>query len=250
MRSRLPLAILLALLASLSAAFAADGPSFNQVKPGTFDPGNTFLVQSTWLSGIGCPKNPAASPFTCPSADPNDPHNQGLLLAKTGPTPLNASAGAELKNVKGTFLTDLGYDIRKPASFLLIGDPRGSHCGAGAPRFNVQTYDPITNTTLNHFVGCSSPAPLVTVLNPGWLRLRWTAAQLALASPAIAPTDKVAGIQIIFDEGQDATPDNFGLAILDNIDVNGTLVGQGPRHDDKDNNDRDKEGKDKKHGGD
>jgi len=30
------------------------------------------------------------------------------------------------------------------------------------------------------------------------------------------------------DEGADTGPDNFGVAILDNIDVNGTLVGQGP----------------------
>ena len=32
-------------------------------------------------------------------------------------------------------------------------------------------------------------------------------------------------ITIVFDEGQDTAPDNFGLAVLDNIDVNGTLVG-------------------------
>jgi hypothetical protein len=34
-------------------------------------------------------------------------------------------------------------------------------------------------------------------------------------------------ILIIFDEGQDAGPDFFGAAILDNIDVNGALVGHG-----------------------
>ena len=32
----------------------------------------------------------------------------------------------------------------------------------------------------------------------------------------------------MFDEGTDTGPDFFGAAILDNIDVNGTLVGQGP----------------------
>jgi len=37
----------------------------------------------------------------------------------------------------------------------------------------------------------------------------------------------VKSISIIFDEGQDAGPDNFGLAVLDNIDINGTLVGRG-----------------------
>jgi len=38
----------------------------------------------------------------------------------------------------------------------------------------------------------------------------------------------VRSIEIVFDEGQDVAPTNFGEAILDNIDVNGTLVGRGP----------------------
>jgi hypothetical protein len=35
-------------------------------------------------------------------------------------------------------------------------------------------------------------------------------------------------ISIVFDEGQDTGPDFFGLAVLDNIDVSGSLVGRGP----------------------
>jgi hypothetical protein len=65
----------------------------------------------------------------------------------------------------------------------------------------------------------------------GWIRLRWGAAELAGAFPPITPLDTVSSITIIFDEGQDTGgPDNFGLAVLDNIDVNGTLTGQGPSH--------------------
>jgi len=37
----------------------------------------------------------------------------------------------------------------------------------------------------------------------------------------------VTRIVIVFDEGTDTGPDFFGAAILDNIDVNGTLVGEG-----------------------
>jgi len=39
----------------------------------------------------------------------------------------------------------------------------------------------------------------------------------------------VRSITIVFDEGQDASggPDQFGAAVLDNVDVNGTMVGQG-----------------------
>jgi hypothetical protein len=54
----------------------------------------------------------------------------------------------------------------------------------------------------------------------------------------------VKSISIVFDEGQDTGPDNFGLAVLDNIDVNGTLVGN---HEANNDNDEDK-GKDTEHG--
>jgi len=37
----------------------------------------------------------------------------------------------------------------------------------------------------------------------------------------------VPSLTIVFDEGTDTGPDFFGAAILDDIDVNGTLVGQG-----------------------
>jgi hypothetical protein len=73
----------------------------------------------------------------------------------------------------------------------------------------------------------------------GWQRLRWggTAPLLAFdaSTGALVPvTGTVQSIEIVFDEGQDASggPDQFGLAVLDNIDVNGVLVGQGsgPSH--------------------
>ena len=100
----------------------------------------------------------------------------------------------------------------------------------------MTTVDDVT-----HFVGCSSPSPLQTATGTGWIRLRWTAGQLAAAG--IAPGDTVKSISIVFDEGQDTGPDFFGLAVLDNIDVNGKLVGSGPGkvHDDRD----DCKGKDK-----
>jgi hypothetical protein len=210
----------------------ADDPI--KVVPFDFDPFKTSLVRARWLRGIGCPTgatafiddpltpafDPKPVPYTdnaCMTGDPkeNPGRNEGLLLVKTGPTGNFASAGAELKGVKGITLTELGYDIRS-----------GSHCGAGAPRFNVVTSDGV-----NHFVGCSSPAGAPTAVGMGWTRLRWDAALLATAFPPISPlNNEVQSITIIFDEGQDAMggPDMFGLAVLDNIDVNGTMVGRGP----------------------
>jgi hypothetical protein len=212
--------------------------NFRVVKPQEFDPGKTNLVQAAWLNGIGCPTGafialPNASftgvagtaPFTdtaCMTGDPNDQRNQGLLLVKTGPTNNFAAAVAELINVKGITLTELGYDIRKIG---LSTDPLGSHCGAGAPRFNVVTSDGMV-----HFLGCNSPPPPPQPPSlTGWIRLRWGAAELLAAFPPILPTDVVQRIVIVFDEGQDASggPDQFGAAILDNIDVNGILVGHG-----------------------
>ena len=85
----------------------------------------------------------------------------------------------------------------------------------------------VTDDGVTHFVGCSSPPPAVTPASQGWKRLRWTPAQ---AFPPIVGT--VRSIIIVFDEGQDATsvlgPDTgAGLAVIDNIDVNGQLVGRG-----------------------
>jgi len=68
---------------------------------------------------------------------------------------------------------------------------------------------------------------MVTAASNAWIRLRWGAAALAASFPPILPTDVVRRIVIVFDEGTDTGPDFFGAAILDNIDVNGTLVGEG-----------------------
>jgi hypothetical protein len=157
-----------------------------------------------------------------PDGDSSDHHNEGLLLVKTGPTNNFAAATAELTNVKTITLTELGYDIRKSGGDA--SSPLGSHCGAGAPRFDVVTTDGTV-----HFVGCNSPLAMVTATSNAWIRLRWFAAELAMAFPPIMSTDVVQRIVIVFDEGTDASggPDEFGAAILDNIDVNGTLVGEG-----------------------
>ena len=143
-----------------------------------------------------------------------------MLLVKTGPTENFAAATAELINVKGMIVNELGYDIRK--SGASGASPLGSHCGAGAPRFDIVTSDGNI-----HFIGCNSPPGAVIAFSNGWVRLRW---DTATAFPPVMPGQTVNRIVIVFDEGQDASggPDQFGAAILDNIDVNGFLVGRGP----------------------
>jgi hypothetical protein len=240
------LSLSLALTLPLSAARADDDNDGKfQVVPKVFDPAETDLVQSTWLGGTGCPTaaryaqataannfNPtkATGTFTdpaCLTGDPKDKENEGLLLVKTGPTDNNAAALAEIKGLpKNLVLTELGYDIRKPGANQT--DPRGSHCGAGAPRFNI------TTTAGFFFLGCNSPPPTTDTAGIGWQRLRWggTAPLMAFASSGVLTpvTGTVKQLEIVFDEGQDPSggPDQFGAAILDNIDVNGVLVGRGP----------------------
>src|SRR5438094_5411654 len=244
MKLRAILTVLAIVTLTAGAAYAA--AKFT-VTASEFDPAHTFLVQAQWLDGIGCPTNAGVSAdgstitshytdAACTTGDSSDSHNQGLLLVKTGATPNYAAAQADISGVSGIHLTELGYDIRKPRTFA---DASGSHCGAGAPRFDV-----ITSDNVDHFVGCASPPPLQTATGLGFLRLRWTAVQLAAAFPPILPTDTVKSITIIFDEGQDTAPDNFGLAVLDNIDINGTLVGQGDNAGDNNkgkNKDKDKD---------
>ena len=220
-----------------------DDDKFKGVTAGEFDPQHTFLVQGQWIRGIGCPTDartaacdpsdpncnrtipgPTYTDPACPTGDEKDRRNEGLLLSKVGPTTNVAAAGADLKNVRGITLTELGYDIRKAGPN--VADARGSHCGAGAPRFNVAT------TAGFFFVGCNSPAPDSQTDGDGFIRLRWgvggTVQGFNAATGVLEPiTGTVRSIMLVFDEGTDTGPDNFGLAVLDNIDVNGTIVGRG-----------------------
>jgi hypothetical protein len=210
------------------------------VTPHDFDPAKTFLVEAAWLDGIGCPTGasvatyPSTTPtgtFTdsaCAAGDPKDKKNEGLLLLKSGPTSNNASAVAELKKVRGVTLHELGYDIKK-IGVPGLDSPQGSHCGAGAPRFDIVTTDD------SYFVGCRSPVPnSQTTASPGsgdaWDRLRWGTSGVVMGFSytsflLVAITGTVQRIAIVFDEGTDTGMDYFGTAILDNIEVNGTIVG-------------------------
>jgi hypothetical protein len=223
----------------VAAAGATAAAVFHTAKPQEFDPFDTNLVQAAWLGGIGCPTGAKTVTFdaagnlqtgtytdpACATGDPQDTGNEGVLLAKTGPTGNIASALVLLTQVPET-ITELGYDIRKPGPSV---DPRGSHCGAGAPRFNI-----VTKQGQTFFLGCNSPPAPVQQVGTGWLRLRWGGSTPLLAFSTAGALVNVSTLDvdrllIVFDEGQDASggPDQFGAAILDNIDVNGVLVGEG-----------------------
>lgn len=111
----------------VSTGVAADNCPF-QVRPFVFDPDQTGTVVSQWVPHLGEPGN-------CGDTSRD---RFGLLLSKNTLTTTNAAAGAEITGVEGIHLMEVGWDIRKKTP---PGTPDGSHCGAGAPRFNVTTSD-------------------------------------------------------------------------------------------------------------
>lgn len=117
-----------------------------------------------------------------------------LYLQKLGPTSNCAAGGAVVEGVEGMTITELGFDYRTDG-----------HCGGGAPRFNLYT------DTGTLFFGCNSGTQTPTD-DPEWVRVR-------IAVPSV----EVNAIQIIFDEGEDV---GDGFVYLDNIDINGTLIGK------------------------
>jgi hypothetical protein len=193
-------------IAAVCPAYAADNDNDKfKVDPGVFigkagdcgpTPGSR-IVGAAWVKDMGLP-------------DTHGNDSEALLLSKNGATADCSAAGASLKGVKGITLTEIGFDIRN-----------GGHCGAGAPRFNVQATDGF------HFLGgCANATQTPNTPQAGWTRVRIDPTNPAQAFPPIAPGAKIISIDIVFDEGVDTGPDFSGIAVLDNIDVNGVLVGR------------------------
>jgi hypothetical protein len=180
--------------ASLAASAAASADPGFQAKPGTFDPDKTGIVTAQWINNIGLPDSGGS--------------NFGLAMSKNGTTATNAAAGAAITGVQGITLTELGFDYKA-----------GGHCGAGAPRFNVQATDGF------HFMGgCSNSTQSAAA--PGWIRARINPYNPGQSFPVLSPTATILTITVIFDEGTDTAVTGAGSVILDNIDVNGTLIGK------------------------
>jgi hypothetical protein len=197
---------------------------------GTGMPAGSRIVTSAWLTGMGLPDDGTSA--NAAAASRNDPHS-GLLLSKNGPTANCSAAGATIKGAEGMTLTatsELGFDYRN-----------GGHCGAGAPRFNL-----VTSDNMFHFIGgCANGTNTAAPQDPAeWTRSRFTLTNPAQAFPPITPGTKIKSLSIIFDEGTDSTsaedPRGVGLAVIDNIDVNGNIITRGDgkgddKGDDKDN---------------
>jgi len=184
---------------------------------GTF---GSHIVTSAWLGGMGLPDSGGDTALNGVLDTANDPHH-GLLLSKNGPSTDCSSAGARITGVQGLSVDatfTLGFDYRN-----------GGHCGAGAPRFNVVA-KPATGPNTSHFVGgCANGVQTAAPQDPAqWTRARFTPAQ---QFPSIPPGSRIVSIDLIFDEGTDSVvagdAQGVGVAVVDNIDINGRFIARG-----------------------
>jgi hypothetical protein len=170
-------------------------------------PAGSRIVQAEWLDGLGLP-------------DAGGSARSGLLLSKNGPTADCSAAVVRIHGIAGEAIDELGFDYRN-----------GSHCGGGAPRFGV-----VSREGFYYFVGCASGTKEPAPPDEGqWTRVRFGPRSFVPSSPEAPPFElgvtPVDRLYVVFDEGTDATsagnPAGSGLAILDNIDVNGELIERG-----------------------
>jgi hypothetical protein len=185
-----------------------------KVAAAVYDPGHINEASAEWEVGIGCIGSVSNA---CVTGDFEDTQNTGLYLAKSGATPDQVAAFGVVSGLPHGMSAigplEFGYDIRN-----------GGHCGSGAVRFNV-----VTNDNITHFIGCNSPPPTSSDSELGWTRMRWgdkAGNIMPPADPAFLPGNTIVSVAIVLDEGIDTGPDFSGFAILDNIDIDGVLVGR------------------------
>jgi hypothetical protein len=171
-----------------------------QAIPFTSDPNLTGTVSAEWVRGPGVPV-----------VNTDDQNKYGLVLTKYSPTSTAASAGANITGVSGISITEIGFDVAE-----------GGHCTATAPRFVITT----TDSVVHNVVGCAMGTSVLPAPALGWKRVRFDVTNLAQAVPPINPTSTVQSMSVVLDKGPDATTKS-GNDILDNIDVNGSLIGRG-----------------------
>jgi hypothetical protein len=173
-----------------------------KLRPGSFGPD----TEGAWKSKQGLP-------------DSKGNARHALYLQKFTTTATVAAAYAVVDNIEGTpvsELTGLSWEHRMDG-----------HCGAGAPRWNIEVEDP-NGTPHTVFLGCAAAAH-----DPGsglnWMRDSYSAVaiQAAFTAAGVDPGATITQLYILFDEGTDTPTGGMiaaaGFVYLDNITVNGKV---------------------------
>lgn len=147
-----------------------------------------------WHAREGLPENRGGS-------------NHALHMARTDPA-ATGQAGAVIDGAEGITLTELGFDYKN-----------GEHCTVSAPRLLVRTEPDGDRYSFGCAQGIHTPAP-ADMLN--WTRVRFTDADAALVEGTTPwpgfNNVAVRSLVVLFDE--------LGVVHLDNLDVNGILIGK------------------------
>jgi len=150
-------------------------------------------LAAAWVDNMG------ATPLST-----SDPLNRGLVLSKAASAPADALAGATIQNVTGMNLTELGFYLRTVTP-----------CGTDSPQFLVVTTDGAMHTV----GGCTSTTTTPPSPAPnGWLHLQFDPAKAGI-------TTGVKSISLAIGKGP--TPPTGSIAVIDNIEINGVVVGKG-----------------------
>jgi hypothetical protein len=151
-------------------------------------------LAASWVNYLGASPN-----------NPNDPHNQGLVLATSATSPSGSMAGAVIQGVSGMNLTELSFDFRADIP-----------CTSGSPLFQVVTMDGTTHT----YGGCKSSPTTPTSPAP----MGWTHVQFDLTQAPSTLNSQVKSISLVLEQGSSSTG---SIAVIDNIQINKVPVGKG-----------------------
>jgi hypothetical protein len=176
-----------------------------------------FQLQPFEFVGVAGDCGPAPGVDTVTAKWDNTTGNPtpSILLQKLGATSNCAAAGVDiitpLEGGPVGALTELNFDYKD-----------GGHCGAGAPRFDIQT-----DTGTAQALGCNTVLGTRTPIGTtGWTHVEFNATDIAASLATWAPgATTLEDLYIIFDEGSDTGPDFTGTINIDNISVNNQVVG-------------------------
>ena len=203
MRKAVGVVMLGALTFMFVGASATAGPSI-KAKPtefiGTVDScgvAGTDTITAAWKTKSGLPDSAKS--------------DHALLLQKLGATTNCAAAFAVIRGAEGQPVTSLGFDYKD-----------GTHCTNGSVRFNLEASDGF------HFVGgCAHGDVTGTMVDrrgATWKRVNFNLATDAF--PPVTPGATIVSLALVMDEGEDSATPGAGTAWVDNINVNGVLIGK------------------------
>ncbi len=156
----------------------------------TFDPGAQEAVNAGWLDGAGV------------QVRGTNTASQGLVLSKKKSAAATALAGATINGAAGSQLSQLGFDLLA-----------GSECTAQAPQFVV-----ISDDHVEHVANCANGS-IRRAPAAGWNRVRFNPTDAAQLTPPLQPGTAVTTIALVMDHIA-----GKGIAVLDNININGSII--------------------------